>query len=412
MPVPTETLHNTKKVSFWFAFASVSLLASLIWMIKVDYARPWREIQNEYVELQAELARFELMGMKTEESLNRLEAAKRRLAKEEKELEAYQTRVEELLTGLEEAPQAHAGKLLEEITGGRTDAYLKRAREIDLEFAEALERQIEDPDTEALRQTFESDRTYVAHFEDLLSWFHLASLRELEVAIRGDYEEKNILQKNLKSQLGPAKIHYEHALALHGPEAEETQARKAELAELKERFEEARLAYDQLSDQRKAIEDQIDALRQGVEEADRDLLAIQKEFDDAERKYADLSNKVKHGIFNLPLMDFAAPKGTPGRNEVKQVVLPDVRVDLNFVESYQTDRCMTCHVAIDNKDFTKENISRRLEDAIEAINEKLQREKKPVRLELPVVEGRDDLLPGEVTEGWLSLTASQPDALF
>ena len=46
MPVPTETLWNTRKVSIVFAISSIAMLASIVWMVKVDYARPWRQIQN------------------------------------------------------------------------------------------------------------------------------------------------------------------------------------------------------------------------------------------------------------------------------------------------------------------------------------------------------------------------------
>ncbi len=416
MPVPTETLYNTRKVSLWFAISSVALLASLIWLIKTDYARPWREIQNEYTELQAELARLELMTFETESSQNRLEAAKARVAAEKEALASQQKQVETLLVqmgeGLEADPKSYAGKVLELVTGPMSSEFVEQARQVDLEFSTLIQGQIETPNSETLASQIQPDSPHAEHLKDLLQWFHLESLREREMAIRGAYEEANILQKNLKSEIGPAKVHYEHALALHGAEDEETIALEEELGHLKESFAEARTKYDELADLRKAIEQRIKDLRDGVDSAERDLASIEKEFADAEKKYADLSDKIKHGIMNIPLGDFAAPKGVPGRNEVKQVVLPDVRVDLNFVESYQTDRCITCHVAIDNKDFTKENIARKLEDALLAINEKMAREKQPVRFELPVVEGRDDLAQGNVTSGWYTLDPVQQDALF
>ncbi|UCD28015.1 MAG: hypothetical protein JSV03_13085, partial [Planctomycetota bacterium] len=54
------------------------------------------------------------------------------------------------------------------------------------------------------------------------------------------------------------------------------------------------------------------------------------------------------GPINLPLFDFLAPKDTPGTHAIKQVILPDIRCDLHFTETYTTDRCMTCHAGIDD----------------------------------------------------------------
>jgi len=70
--------------------------------------------------------------------------------------------------------------------------------------------------------------------------------------------------------------------------------------------------------------------------------------------------KVSDGseAINAPLVDFLAPRGTPGKNEIKQVVLPDIRQDLHFVETYTTDRCMTCHVGIDDPLFSDRNLEK------------------------------------------------------
>jgi cbb3-type cytochrome oxidase cytochrome c subunit len=69
-----------------------------------------------------------------------------------------------------------------------------------------------------------------------------------------------------------------------------------------------------------------------------------------------------------PLFDFLSPRGTLGKKEVRQVVLPGIRVDLNFVERPATDRCMTCHVGIDDKGLTKKKLAERLAGAVSAIH--------------------------------------------
>src|SRR5690606_33779371 len=148
----------------------------------------------------------------------------------------------------------------------------------------------------------------------------------------------------------------EHEKGLHGEAHSSTRAAKARLDALLAEFQEARQRFEALADERAEIENQQKLVQAPLTEAQRLLAIVEKDRNAIQKRYEDLSDTLKRGIFNLPLLDFAAPKGTIGRHEIKQVVLPDVRVELNFLQSYATDRCMTCHVAIADKTFTRENL--------------------------------------------------------
>ncbi|MFQ5494027.1 MAG: hypothetical protein ACE5EX_01470, partial [Phycisphaerae bacterium] len=120
-------------------------------------------------------------------------------------------------------------------------------------------------------------------------------------------------------------------------------------------------------------------------------------------------------VINAPILDFAAPKTTPGRQQVRQLVLPDVRQRLNYLESYTTDRCTTCHVAIDDPEFARDRLARKLERSLPGINQALQRRGldpfDPPRP--PTLEGTDQALPvGAVTPHWEKLSEAQQDAYF
>ncbi|HOW71250.1 MAG TPA: hypothetical protein PKY77_11665 [Phycisphaerae bacterium] len=65
------------------------------------------------------------------------------------------------------------------------------------------------------------------------------------------------------------------------------------------------------------------------------------------------------GVLSAPFLDFLAPRGTPGKCEVRQVILPEVYQNLHFVRTTQTDRCMTCHVAVANRHFAERGSTRR-----------------------------------------------------
>ncbi|RME38687.1 MAG: hypothetical protein D6788_06955, partial [Planctomycetota bacterium] len=112
---------------------------------------------------------------------------------------------------------------------------------------------------------------------------------------------------------------------------------------------------------------------------------------------------------------FAAPKNTPGRQQINQYVLPDVRMPLNYLESYTTDRCTTCHVAIDDPEFSPDRLARKLERRLPAINEALRRKGfEPLSFpEPPTLSGETEPLPvGHVTDHWEQLTRAQRKAYF
>ena len=55
---------------------------------------------------------------------------------------------------------------------------------------------------------------------------------------------------------------------------------------------------------------------------------------------------VKDYFRDAPLLDFMAPS-----LKVKQIILPNVVDDVNFIRVPKMDRCQTCHLAIDRKGF-------------------------------------------------------------
>ncbi len=236
MPAATKNHYNMSRMRIIFACASLALLGSLVWMVKVDYARPWRQFQDDFTELEATLAYFDVLATRTRESRQELAAAK-----------------------------------------AAVDATVRKGT--------------------------------------------------------------------------------------------------------------------------------------GVAEARRALVQIEKRTADASKRHEQLSSTVRRGLFNLPLLDFLAPRGTVGANEIKQIVVPDVRRELNFVQADTVDRCTTCHLVIASENFTKEQFARRLEKAISSINEQRQIEGKP-ELVPPAVEGRGDLAPGDIARAWRTLTEEQQNTFF
>lgn len=179
---------------------------------------------------------------------------------------------------------------------------------------------------------------------------------------------------NLNGEMQVTTAAYEEAKTLHGADSPHTR-------ELKERLERQRARLEELQRERDKIEDNNKRLDARLKEILQPQIDAQKEYDSLARKAAEARARSEQYAawsrrkgLNLPLLDFAAPKGTIGRYEIRQAVLPDVRLDVNFMDTYVTDRCQTCHVAIDDPQFTRAGLAAKFEQAAGAINEHLARE--------------------------------------
>ena len=119
-------------------------------------------------------------------------------------------------------------------------------------------------------------------------------------------------------------------------------------------------------------------------------------------------------IINAPLFDFAAPKNTPAHHQIHQLVLPDIRQNLNYLDTYTTDRCTTCHIAINDEEFSKDRLARKLERSFPGVNEALQRMgHQPLAFpDPPETADGDQLSIGKVTDHWDELAEEQQDVYF
>ncbi|NOT00005.1 MAG: c-type cytochrome [Phycisphaerales bacterium] len=235
-----------------------------------------------------------------------------------------------------------------------------------------------------------------------------------------DIKEQDDLLKieygNADAVLQVTRSDHETARTAYGEDDPRTQAvlkrRNAEdehVAELRQRKE-------RVEDTQRELRTQIKAIDEIVKEADKNLAKLTKQRQDAETKERQYTDLLVKTVINMPLMDFTAPKGTPARQEVKQLVLPDVRQELNYLQTYTTDRCTTCHIAINDRSFTRESLTRRFERALPAIDQAIQREGlKPIPLpDVPVVAGDDapKLTVGTVSDFWGYLTREQQERYF
>lgn len=305
MPVPTETLYNTKRMNVLFAVVSFVALVTTGWMLWHDFNRPWRHIQKDYFNLRSALAHFDALKY--------------------------------------ENPQEQ-----------------EKHRAL-VEAVRAAEASLATPENQARERDLTSRETTLA----------------------GRLQAAALEYGNLNAELQVMLFNVEEHKTLHGPESPKTlsaikayEARKLRTAEIK-------AEQEKIEDELRAIRDELKAFYKSRTEARKALAAYEKGRDDAERLDRLYGPGIVRFALNIPGLDSFPTKDTPGRQEVRQVFSKGVRFNYNFVDSYVTDRCITCHVGIDDPTLTPEGFVKRTEAAlastrVQAIlreeNEKLARE--------------------------------------
>jgi len=347
MPIPEERLYRPMRINRWFAVSSILMTASILWMIWVDYDRPFRAFQDDYYLGKAALAHLDYLDATREEKRKEIEEAEQRLAD---------------------------AKQFAEQTSGAKRANLKAERaEADLAFLKAN-----------------------------APWSHASQILEV------------------------TKDEYEKKLSEHGPNHPITKAAHEKFRGEEEEVDRLRKTKEEWEDKKKQLELDLRNLDKEVVAQEKRIAELKQVADAARQKDQQyrgvLTDKGLLGglpivkmVINAPMLDFTAPKNTPGRHQVYQLVLPDIRQRLNYLESYTTDRCTTCHVAIDDPEFSKDRLAQKLERSLPGVVEEMQRQglgtvTAPAP---PTVEGSDKPLPeGRVTEHWDRLTRKQQDAYF
>ncbi len=236
---------------------------------------------------------------------------------------------------------------------------------------------------------------------------------ERQIAARGD-DEKALLREqaanegrlaaatmafgNLNAQIQVTEFNYNEHLTLEGPKAPKTIAAAAQLENERRELATLAAAKSKLEDDQRSIRGRLRAFYAARDEARKQLAAFEKGMDDARTRDQLYGGKGSvlgvlpvRALLNIPGFDFVGPRGQPGRFEVRQVVLPDVRMELNFAESYATDRCITCHIGIDNADMTRDRFLEKLEGALRIVNsERVTRGEKPLEVKGPVAPSADE----------------------
>jgi predicted nucleic acid-binding Zn-ribbon protein len=152
----------------------------------------------------------------------------------------------------------------------------------------------------------------------------------------------DIDERELKSIYDSAKFYFEEGG--HAPLGK--RVGEEDFRELEQEFfaaRDKRIALDYDIEQLDKELRELRAERTGIE-AERRSLTERIEL--VERKLNTIKPSFANFFRNLPVVDFIDPS-----IEIKQVLVRNVTENLNFTEVPRIDRCMTCHLGIDNPDY-------------------------------------------------------------
>ena len=137
---------------------------------------------------------------------------------------------------------------------------------------------------------------------------------------------------------------YEEARKHHGDEG--STAERDAFAAAESDLEQFRLELETLTLERDAIQTDLDAMSATRDGATSEIAGMTREIDRLETRLDSLRFSWVYYLRNAPFMD-----GLNASERINQVVLNDVRFDLNFTDAPRVDRCQTCHLGVDSVDF-------------------------------------------------------------
>ncbi len=311
-----------------FFFASVGMLIGFVMMFAKDHARPWKPYQEEFAKVEFEQLWFNIRK------------AQEKFAENREKVAELDRQIEELL-GLFRA----AGKGGLELDVTLFGAALPVVPGLDAApFKGKLHAKVDEDKKKILVVERETVRGELYHKTQLFNFAkdELGAVRYRFEEAKHHYEDA---VKTGSPRVGFYEGHYEHA-------KKDWDRVNAHVAERKKDIDEVQKRSDFYGEFAEMLEKRpIPRLwdkpgRLPLEDLKQEKSRLVKQVEDLELRLGQEKPSLPNVVRNLPGADFFAPS-----LKVKQVVLSEVKDQLNFVKVEKVDRCMTCHVGIDKPGY-------------------------------------------------------------
>jgi len=181
----------------------------------------------------------------------------------------------------------------------------------------------------------------------------LTNLEERLIQAEGYYYKSNMEYLSKKAHIDELKYLYENQ-EVHSHESEFHNNKYKEdydnalqvLHGLKLVKEKKELNVSALKDQIKELKSPLKLASDELDKFLKRLNLVEQKLETLDRSEMSTSNKIADIVRDLPIIDFMDPY-----YKVNQIVVNDIKYDVNFATVQTVDRCTSCHLGIDNPDF-------------------------------------------------------------
>lgn len=162
-----------------------------------------------------------------------------------------------------------------------------------------------------------------------------------------------------KATLDAQRYNAETSNVQHLPDAKQQQA---EYERQMKHVNDLQLHLQDVTRSRDAAKANVDAWQKKITDADAKIKELTASIDllNKQRGLNDISPGSTNWILQQPMLDFVNPT-----LKIDQVVLPDLMIDMNYMNVPRVDRCMTCHRAIDQPGWESKAEAARLSQEIQ-----------------------------------------------
>ena len=163
-------------------------------------------------------------------------------------------------------------------------------------------------------------------------------------ALNAQFIRVDQLYKSTKAQYDADKYAYDEAVA--HKTANEAKA-KATAEATEKTMDQYFLEREEITTKMQAAKDELTKLQNQSIDSRKQILAMRSDIDRIGRQLNALNpGTLVTSIINAPMLDFLKPS-----LQIKQILLPNLFYDQPFTQISRADRCTTCHLGIDNKQY-------------------------------------------------------------
>tara|TARA_B100000886_G_scaffold334555_1_gene290235 strand:+ start:250 stop:3267 length:3018 start_codon:yes stop_codon:yes gene_type:complete len=226
--------------------------------------------------------------------------------------------------------------------------YQREFRKMQIQVAqEKLEQQTEEVSVE--KQAYE-DALVAARSEFDSRSEELGSLMSQLGELKNKHYDQNMKFQSHKANVEALKylVESENAHANHGPSSrDEYNAALEKLDLLRLAREDTEIEIGMLESQIKDIQFIVKKKQDDLDKYTKQYTLTENKLGKLDRSRMSMANKLGDIVRDLPILDFLDPY-----YKVNQIVVADVKYDVNFAAVPVVDRCTSCHLGIDNPDFS------------------------------------------------------------